>query len=644
MSTLHRGFRRRDQLAGLDVLMGRRRPFHRTRTTARAIGHTAMLGGRVGFRYRAALAPWMVATAVAVTVAVSQRTAHPTVVGFGVATVVAVAAVAVADRMVGERSRVVATTGLATTAVWVAVAAVAGTDWRPVRVAAVLIFVTVAAPWWSIYRVRTITGLVVQVAGLAAIWQLRLSKVAPGTEVHTESTITLSGEVVGRRGIIEVTGDDADLTTTDLIARTEKITARLKLPIGQVVVDVPEDGRADRAALMMFYTNPLRQPQVWPGCDLVVDEGTSSIGIRMDGTLAGYVWSVPDYGAWHDLICGTTGAGKSKLITMLLATSRAADGAIVDWVGDPQGGQSAPDWVDQVDRFARTGEECLVLLQQALKLMYDRNDRLARWEWTDKKGRQRKGFDYFPWMRVGLPLLVITIFEAHAVLNLPGARLVVEELAKMARKCGIKLRLEVQVPLLDQLGGSTTIRDMVVSGNVVVFRTANRLSGQVAFNGALPVDPVGIPKAFPGKEPIKERVTAGLGFVLGGEASAMMLRAWLIEDSLDYALAGQTWHVDAHEQGVAGQWPPTPEDVIAAATALTVAAADPETPAEAGTTRELILAALVENGGAMLRNDLIKATGRSKSGVHKEISKLISTNGITELTDGRVQAKETIPA
>jgi len=96
-----------------------------------------------------------------------------------------------------------------------------------------------------------------------------------------------------------------------------------------------------------------------------------------------------------------------------------------------------------------------------------------------------------------MPLLVITIFEAHALLALDGARAIAEDIGKMSRKCGIKLRLETQVPLLDQLGNSTTLRDMVVSGNVVVFRTANRLTGQVAFNGNLPVDPASHPEGIP---------------------------------------------------------------------------------------------------------------------------------------------------
>lgn len=627
-----------------------RRSWKGIRFIARTIGGATGVGKSTAWRYRAALAPWTVVGLVVVALRTAQHTAHPTVVGLITALGFAVGAIVAADRTRGEQASFVASVGMAATSAWVAVAAVAGTSSQPVRVLALLIFLAVSSRWWQLHRfgAGSFAKAVTEMAGLALTWRLRMGSAMPDVQVvpGSEAAIMINGTIVGREALIEA-GDDSDLTTNDMIAKTAVATAKFKLPFGQFAIDAPDDGRMDRARIAMFHTNPLRQPQIWPGSDFNLEAGTSSAGVLIDGSLPTYVWSIPKSGAWHDLVAGTNGAGKSSFISMLLATSRAAGGAIVDWVIDPQEGQSAPAWVGNVDRFATTAETGLILLRQAEQVMYARNKLLSSYKWTDEKGRKQPGYSYFPWMSINMPLLVITVFEAHAVLALPGAREVVENIAKMARKCGIKLRLEVQVPLLDQLGNSQTIRDQVAAGNVIVFRTANRLTAQVAFNGALPVDPSLIPKLFPGKEPVQERITAGLGFLLGGEASSLQLRAWVEEDPLDNALAGQTWHLDEYSQGHAGQWPPAPEDVVAEATRIAAVAAagteEAETEQQAGTTRELILAALEE--GNYLFNDLMTKTGKSRSSVYGAVRKLIAEGKVVETADGPYSlVKEKTPA
>jgi hypothetical protein len=151
---------------------------------------------------------------------------------------------------------------------------------------------------------------------------------------------------------------------------------------------------------------------------------------------------------------------------------------------------------------------------------------------------------------------VLTIEEAHAVLAIPEARSIVEDIAKMARKCGIKLRLVVQVPLLDQLGKSTTLREQVKSGNVIILRTANRLTGQVAFDGALPVDPALLPREWP-----DGTSTAGLSYVLGPQSRPAPCRIDYVADPYYWATTGTTTQLPevlaAYERYVAEMEKPT---------------------------------------------------------------------------------------
>jgi hypothetical protein len=85
------------------------------------------------------------------------------------------------------------------------------------------------------------------------------------------------------------------------------------------------------------------------------------------------------------------------------------------------------------------------------------------------------------------------------------------------------MRVATHTPLLSDLGGSMALRDMLSGGFVWVGRTANSLSGPVAFNGRLPVDPRTIPEV------------AGMAYLLSGLArEAMLCRSMWTEDFYDF--------------------------------------------------------------------------------------------------------------
>lgn len=427
-----------------------------------------------------------------------------------------------------------------------------------------LLVLTLAAgvPWWWHHRIRATPGI----EDWQQVWDERVAAqggALPGSRLTDRAPLD-----VGWEATIEL--PPGKLTTTAAVAATERIASAYNLPVSSAVVEPTGTGDASRARLMMLERNPLEQLQPWAGPGLFdLALGVVPVGVYPDGQVAYYRFWRPESGAVHSLVAGTTGAGKSRFVEMLLACERHSGGLVCSWVCDPQGGQSLPDWIDHVDYPERTAEGGVRMLRRAVAVMYQRNAYLAQVEWTDERGRARKGKAHFE-PTPEMPLLSITIEEAHAVLAIPEARKLAEDIAKMGRKCGVSLRLVVQVPLLDQLGNSMTLRDGVAGGNVVVFRTANRLSGQVAFNGTLPVDPSQLPRQFPDGSS-----TAGLGYILGASDRQAIMRSYCDLDPFHWATAGDTVRLDA---------PPAPEPVAEA------------TPAASGT--DAIVAFLREHGDA----------------------------------------------
>ena len=357
-----------------------------------------------------------------------------------------------------------------------------------------------------------------------------------------------------------------------------RVAAAYGVGLADVTIETAADN-ASKAQLTLFHDNPLISFQHWAGPYAVINgtkmfdtsTGVALIGLHADADLVRYrFWN--QGGAWHDLISGATGSGKSEFVSLLLAYERHAvvevpvmdletgqpkldedgnaitvkKGLIVSRIIDPQWGQSFGDWQDSVDWFAPTIDEARILLQKTEKEMYARNRAFGRTKWYDEKRKKwRRGVKDFP-LSPDMPLIVITIDEAHEVLKDDECKRIVAKLGKMGRKTGIKLRLITQVPLLQELGGDMAIRDAVAGGNVVVFRTANSLSGQVAFNGGLDrVQPHTIPREWPkGRAKPGEETTAGLGYALGPSSRSAIMRAFYPGDAIDWMYQnGEEWGI-----------------------------------------------------------------------------------------------------
>ncbi|MDX3098978.1 winged helix-turn-helix domain-containing protein [Streptomyces sp. ME19-03-3] len=112
----------------------------------------------------------------------------------------------------------------------------------------------------------------------------------------------------------------------------------------------------------------------------------------------------------------------------------------------------------------------------------------------------------------------------------------------MARKCGGRLRVVIQNPALGNLGGSHTLREQLAAGNVVVMRTGGRMSGQLALQGTMAVEPHKIPKSWPDGSS-----TAGLAYASVSSGRATVARTFLAVDPYHWASTGETTTFNATE-------------------------------------------------------------------------------------------------
>lgn len=412
------------------------------------------------------------------------------------------------------------------------------------------------------------SGWEAEVERYAALWKKNIAVrdgALPGTSLSEDSMQEIRG---GWTGTIsqDVPGSFAP---ERWVPATGRVAAAFQIGLADITLEASSDN-ASKAAVTVLHDNPLVNVQNWTGPYALLGEeqvkpfdpntGIAIVGIHSDGELVRYrFWN--SGGAWHDLISGATGSGKSEFVSLLLGYERHAcvevpvldemtgqpkldengdvvkvkRGLIVSRIGDPQWGQSFTDWQDAVDWFAPNIDEIRIMLQKTEREMYARNKKFGRAKFYNEKlkvwQRGIKNFKATP----DLPLISITIDEAHEVLKDPECKRIVAVLGKMGRKVGIKLRLITQVPLLQELGNDMAIRDAVASGNVIVFRTANSLSGQVAFNGALPASPNTIPREWPkGRAKPGEETTAGLGYALGASARSAIMRAFYPGDAIDW--------------------------------------------------------------------------------------------------------------
>jgi hypothetical protein len=298
-------------------------------------------------------------------------------------------------------------------------------------------------------------------------------------------------------------------------------------PMTEVFPEPYPDGRQSRCLLTILDRDTLATTCEWDGTGVGAD-GLASVGRFADGMPARVRLFVRRDGTKHGLLAGTTGAGKSYMLDLLIRIALACPWPIVPVVLDPQEGQSLPQWRDKV-LYAAGVDECAAMLAGLHAGMMDRSRHLGSVEWEDD-GHPVRGMDFYDPELSGVPIVMPIIDEAPILLNdSQHGRAAISHLAvmsKLLRKAGGSLWLVAQVPLIAELGDQV-IRSMLRGGNVISMRTGDRVSAGAL---GLEADPSTLPHYF-----ADGSSTAGLGYLLGPDQRQAPFRADLVPAKFRHA-------------------------------------------------------------------------------------------------------------
>lgn len=391
-----------------------------------------------------------------------------------------------------EQRRLVYVWGVYATAVlWLVIAAGWGAG-PPMPGLLLLGMLGAGVPWWWHHRIRPIDTPIDE---LLDTWHEKMA--GSGGSLPGTFLINQRPSAQGRGATIDLRA--TRFTADDVVRQLPQITAAYRKPRGSVVVERTEQEYEHLAELLVLDENPTHGIIEYDESWQQLEDGCVPIGIFPDGKRGWTRIFEPGSGPVHELYSGDSGSGKSRGLETAILQS-AATGLVIPWVADPQGGQSLPAWAGIDGRSpyaATTTEQIFEQLHAARAIMYARSRELARAKWKDEDGITRRGLDFYdhtvvPWM----PIIEITIDEAHRVLEDETRKSLCEEIILMSRKTGIRLRFATQYPALPQLGNSMVIRSQLAGGNVVCYRLSSTHAKQMILPSWLP-SPSTIPKRLP---------------------------------------------------------------------------------------------------------------------------------------------------
>ncbi|MEV6464705.1 hypothetical protein [Kitasatospora sp. NPDC051702] len=368
-----------------------------------------------------------------------------------------------------------------------------------------------------------------QYSALEALWLQRVARrggCMPGT--HLEGIVP--DPATGGVAAWIMADEDTDaLTIPDLY------TIAGALRTTPLLVSVERTGNPRKAILRMMDRSPLEDGRPLPGAETLLSNrnGFVQLGTGVSGKPSRVQLYDPEGGARHVLVAGVTGSGKGGVL-QLLALSYHINGAAIIYA-DPKG-SSNPD-VEDMAAYAGCGlDGAIGALRVAYALLLHRIE--------ESRDLRAKNFQPTP----ERPYVVTILDEMSQLLgdkspHKAEAAFIVLALASLGRSMGMPLVLCGQIMNLDQMGASAAIRDNVFYGGaLILLRSDSAQAGRVdlprAFDG---IDPSQIPAYWKGDDEhliydpsVPEddpRRTFGLGFVVGPDERAEMMRAWILESA-----------------------------------------------------------------------------------------------------------------
>jgi hypothetical protein len=561
--------------------------------------------GRWLWRYRSELAPAAVVLAVFASAWWLHR-AHPHWWPAIVLAAIAVSAGAIAKGtrvgLVTPAERWYAALVLTAVGGWVAMAAAAGPETKPV--ALLTAGLVLAVPWWAHRRRRAR----VRVERQLAAWP------------EIAHTLGLNGSRV-MSAVVDVWGWRARFalargqTIEDVTARLPAIESALGTHRGAVRVYPTTDDLANRFELRVLSSDPHADAITWPGPSVASITEPIDLGPFEDAAPARVLFL-----RRHVVIGGVSGSGKSGGLNVVVANLSACEDVVI-WAVDLKRGMELQPWASCIDRLARTPAEARSLFADAVAVLEGRADYLAA---TGQRVWEPS---------TAMPALVIIVDEyAELTETAPDAAASADSIARRGRAVAVTLIVATQRPTQKAMGQGALRSQMDVR---ICFRVRERrdtdlILGQGMLTAGWQPHALNAPGKFLVSAPEHDNPRRARAYLLTDEAVA--------DTASRYAPARPG--LDAISQQSLGQRAQPVTDAPGRA-------ADPDGHADTrddpGETRDapdamLWVALCMSPDEGTTVPDLMAETGMSRPWVYQRLHELSQRGQVTQISRGRWRA------
>jgi S-DNA-T family DNA segregation ATPase FtsK/SpoIIIE len=231
---------------------------------------------------------------------------------------------------------------------WLSAAIAAGPFVKPLPAIAAIATVILGVPWWAHRRRRA----KVRIERTVQTWPDMAENMGlPGSRIvsATGNAWGFTARVILRKGT----------TAVQAINQVPAIESGLGTKPGSVRA-LPDPARADAFILRVMETDPHAQPIAWPGQPPTSVKQPVELGLFEDGRPVRAVILRRNV-----LIGGTTGAGKSGIVNVILAYL-AACADVTIWGVDLKGGMELQPWAACMEKLATTPREATALFRDAV--------------------------------------------------------------------------------------------------------------------------------------------------------------------------------------------------------------------------------------------------------------------------------------
>lgn len=289
-------------------------------------------------------------------------------------------------------------------------------------------------------------------------------------------------------------------STADVIGLQDSMASLFRVPLDQIVPEHVSSRQRDRALLtVVTRAQEFHTAKLWKGSTYDPATGCIRIGWFADSAPTLHRLHTPGSGGWHAMVTGTTGGGKSAVMSLILTECvnalNAAGQRIMSnpWILDPQA-QSLPMWTDHADLVALGPVSCILALRALHAALKARSAHMGQQSRTLADGRTVRGigtFDPTP----DSPLWPVIIDEAHVLLQheeyATEAAWLISQISKLARKVGAMLLLASQLSQVSEIKDKA-IRAMLAGMGAICLRSGEKqTANMIGVEGnpfILPVD------------------------------------------------------------------------------------------------------------------------------------------------------------